>query len=286
MFDDEPLDVVRRLLTTPPAEFVAARNATAKQLRKDGRKDAAAIVAGVRRLSLPDWALNVVAGEHPGEVGEFVAASDGVRDAQAAAIEGREGADVRTVLHELRDCTARLVTLARGVVERAGQTSTTASTGELTARLAQIAGNATAAHHLRAGLLGAEDAGTVDVFAGLVPSDRPARRAPSRPASKPPAGGRDAAPARRPRIRALADAERRMAAAGKASSAADAAVKKAAGLVDRTRRRFEQAEAELAEAEEHLAQAEQDRTAAAGELAAVEAAVAEARRDLGDDSAD
>ena len=115
------IDLVRELLATPPAEFVAARNRAVKQLRADGRKDAAELVKSLRRLGLPDWAFNVVAGEHGDDVARFVAAADEVRRAQAAAIEGRDGPDVRTTLRELRERTTQLVARARDVVGRAGQ---------------------------------------------------------------------------------------------------------------------------------------------------------------------
>jgi hypothetical protein len=46
------------LLAVPPAEFVAARTARAKELRADGDKEAAAIVAKLRRPSVTTWAVN------------------------------------------------------------------------------------------------------------------------------------------------------------------------------------------------------------------------------------
>jgi hypothetical protein len=277
------VDLVRQLLATPPNEFVAARNRTVKELRKDGRKEAATAVAELRRLSLPDWALNVVASEEPDAVGRFVDAADDVRAAQAAAIEGREGADVRTVLHELRERTAQVVGLARAVLERAGLTSATASTGELTSRLAEIAGNPTAGGHLRAGLLGAEDAGAVDVFAGLVAlAPPPARRRPRRkPSAAPPADDREQAAARRALARAVAEAERRQATVSKALAAAEAAVDKAQAGVATTRRRLERAQAELVDAEGRLDDAERARDEAADAVTAAGAAV-DAARDAAD----
>ena len=48
--------LAHQLLATPPDEFVAARNALAKQLKADGRRDEAAEVGSIRRRS------NVVSG--------------------------------------------------------------------------------------------------------------------------------------------------------------------------------------------------------------------------------
>src|SRR4051794_33762768 len=57
MADDPEVD---SLLTVPPDEFVAARNALAKSLRAAGRKQEAAAVAALRRPTAVDWALNMV----------------------------------------------------------------------------------------------------------------------------------------------------------------------------------------------------------------------------------
>lgn len=284
--DTLDVDVVRGLLASPPPEFVAARNRVAKELRAGGQKEAAKVVAGMRRIGLPDWALNVVAGEDGAAVTQFADAADDVREAQAAAIEGRPGADVRAVLQELRERTANLVAKARAVLEREGQTSASASTGELTARLAEIAGNAKAAAQLRAGLLGAEDPGATDLFAGLVPTAKPSRRPAkeaaaerAKPAPRAARAGldRDAAAARRARVRELAEAERRQAAAAKALAAADTTVQKAGAAVEKARARFEHAEAELAAAQESRDQADGARQEAADELAAAEQALDEAQ---------
>lgn len=50
-------DIVE-LLAVAPAEFVAARNARAKELRVAGDKDRAAIIAKLRRPSATTWAVN------------------------------------------------------------------------------------------------------------------------------------------------------------------------------------------------------------------------------------
>src|SRR5262245_10062391 len=93
---------VRGLFSLPPEEFVSRRNATVKGLKASGEPAQAAIVAKLRRPSVVDWALNVTAIEQPDLAAAFLDAGARLRDAQAAAAEGRQGGDVRTALQELR----------------------------------------------------------------------------------------------------------------------------------------------------------------------------------------
>ena len=109
----DPLDdtLLRHLLLTLPSGFVAERNARVKVLRAEGRRDEAALVAIIRRPSWTDWALNRAADEHPESVAAFATAAEAMREAQAAAVEGRS-TDVGAALRALRDRTADLVKLA------------------------------------------------------------------------------------------------------------------------------------------------------------------------------
>ena len=117
---------LRGLYTTVPTEFVAARNALVKELRRAKERDEAAVVAALRRPDWTDWALNVVAAEHADAVEKFVTAAGDVRDAQAAAIEGRGGLDVRAALRTLRERTTDVSRKAAAVLERAGRAPGTA----------------------------------------------------------------------------------------------------------------------------------------------------------------
>src|SRR6266540_536074 len=115
-------EILQRLFQTPPAEFVAERNRTAKALRADGDKDLATAIAAVRRPGVSDWALNVAAVEHPDEVAELVEAANEVIDSQEAAMEGRDAGDLRIRLKLLRVCTATVAALASGIADRFGNT--------------------------------------------------------------------------------------------------------------------------------------------------------------------
>jgi hypothetical protein len=173
---------------------VAARNELAKQLRREKRRDEATAVAALRRPGWDDWALNATAVEQVAEVAAFADAATAVQEAQAAAIEGRDGPDVRTALHDLRGATTVLVRLATAVLKRVGRQ---AGGGELAGRLAEVAGTGAAVEQLRAGVLGAGGDAPAELFAGLQPVERDdGDETPVDRGAGPATGGRR--PARRP----------------------------------------------------------------------------------------
>lgn len=173
----EGLDVERLqpLFDVPPPSFVAARNVLVKQLKADKQRDAAALVAAVRRPSWVDWALNQVATTEPGLVADFGASAAALRDAQAASIEGRDGPDLRAAMAALRGAIAAVSRSGAAALRRLDRVPDAA---ELGARLGEIAALPAAGDQLRAGILGAADPGEDDLFAGLIPAERPRPRLP------------------------------------------------------------------------------------------------------------
>jgi hypothetical protein len=257
-----------------PTEFVAARNEVVKELRRAKERDEATLVAALRRPDWTDWALNVVAAERHEVVDGFASAAGEVRDAQTAAIEGRVGSDVRTVLRTLRDRTADLIREAAVVLDRAGRAPGSA---ELTARLSEIAGNAAATEQLRMGVLGSGDPDVSDPFAGLEPAARPRRRrdAPSkrtaatvsREEQPPITSERASNAAERQRIKRDRDrAEQARKTALRDLAGAEAELEKATAAV-------EVARDELADAERRHTEATRRRLAAAGRLTDSESAI-------------
>jgi hypothetical protein len=75
-----------------PTEFTAARNALAKRLKAEGRKEHAAAVAQLRRPTAAAWALDRVARDQPGLVAEALEAGARLREATDAAVAGDPGA--------------------------------------------------------------------------------------------------------------------------------------------------------------------------------------------------
>ena len=83
-----PPDVADPLYALPPSEFVAARGQLAKQLRADGDKAAAAVVAKLRRPTPVAGALNRLVREQPALVEAAVAAGTALQAATDAALGG------------------------------------------------------------------------------------------------------------------------------------------------------------------------------------------------------
>ena len=259
--------ILQRLFRVPPPEFVAERNKIAKALKADGETDLAAAVSAVRRPGVSDWALDVAASEHADDVAELVEAANEVLDAQEAAMDGRDGGDLRIRLKLLRVCAATVANQASGIATQAGQTGAGSSAMDITTRLTEIAANRNALSLLQRGLLGAEDPGVADPF-GI--ADAPASPA---AAAKPPAkskskaaepaapakpAGRSAAELKKLQA-AVADAKKALAAAQAASTAADKALAKQEATVAK-------AEAKVVEAEQ-LVEARRDEVREAkGEL--------------------
>lgn len=76
------------LYALAPEAFVAARDALAKRLRKEGRKNDASIVAALRRPSVGAWALNQVARTDPTLAAAAIEAGVRLRTASEGAGEG------------------------------------------------------------------------------------------------------------------------------------------------------------------------------------------------------
>jgi hypothetical protein len=160
------LQQLRTLYGGPPAGFVAARDALAKELRAAGDRDAAGAVKKLRKHSPAEWTLNRVAHLHPDVVAAFAEAADELRTSQAAAIEGRAGGDVR-------DATTQLRARSADVVAAAADVDRSVPAADITARLRELAADDTATRQLTEGILGSGDLCDSDPFAGLTPAERP-----------------------------------------------------------------------------------------------------------------
>jgi hypothetical protein len=234
-----------------PSAFTAARNALAKQLRADGRREDAAAVAGLRRPSLVAWALNQVARRRPDEVAAAVDSAATVATAQQELLAGGAASGLREAIAAHRRATAAVVGAA---AERAGEGHRDALTATLDAALADPG----LTERLRAGTL----AETLEAPAGFgfglgtePPTSVPRRSRRGGPAPARPAAG--------------ADAPDEDAAAADARARAE------------ERRRLERLEQEIVAAGQAVAGCERDLQAAEEEVAAAEAEVARARTRLG-----
>lgn len=253
---------IERLYGLPPEEFVAARDALARQLRKDGDAAAARRVAGLRRPTVVAWAVNQAARRRPELVTDLVEAGERLRQAQRRALSGLRGGALRTAGSERRRAVERLLAEAASVLEESGR-SPEAHRDAIAATLQSASVDEAAAAAVRAGTLDRELAapsgfGEVAGLQLLQPPPEP--EAPERPASPArrrvkldPARRRELDAARRQRDQRRREARTAASAAGKAREAADQAA---------------MAESEAAEAARRLA----------GESAQARRASEEARR--------
>jgi hypothetical protein len=261
-----PIDVstLRELYTTPPAQFVAERTRLVKESRAAKEREAATALGKLRKPALVDWALNVVATEHGDDVAAFLDAAGAVRDAQAAAIEGRKGPDVRGALRDLRDRSGRVLGLAQEVLSGAGRDAA-AETGSVAGRLTEISASSAASAQLAAGVLGSAVVVPADVFAGLeaaptTPDRRATRTVSPRTRSKADA---ETEKEERQRKRQVAEATKARDVAARAADRANAAVDKAAAALrnlerqlDEARETLDAAELERDDADRRLGEAE------------------------------
>ena len=110
-------DPLRDLFAVPPAEFTAARDALAKELRAKGRDAQAKEVASLRRPTAPVWAVNQLARRAPADVEELLDSSERVRHAQ---VRGAAGDELRAAMAAQRAALAKLEKGAEQVLRGAG----------------------------------------------------------------------------------------------------------------------------------------------------------------------
>lgn len=84
---DRELD---RLFQAPFAEFVGTRNGVAAMLKKEGRTDESARVRGLAKPSYTAWLVNQLYWNARDQLDAFLKASDRVRAAEHALLEGRK----------------------------------------------------------------------------------------------------------------------------------------------------------------------------------------------------
>ena len=100
-----------RLYGLPLDEFTAARDARARELRRDGEREKAAEVAGLRKPVVAAWVVNMLARDERADVRALVAAAEGIK-------AGKDGADAA-----FREVLERLTTAGRRLLEAGGRSA-------------------------------------------------------------------------------------------------------------------------------------------------------------------
>lgn len=271
----------------PLDEFVPARAALEKRLRKDGDRERAAAVKKLSKPSVAAWAVNQASRSQPKDRRELIAASAALRDAQEALLAGKASvADLEGATARQRRAIDALVDAASGLLTGDGKALGDATLARVRETLAAVAADAELAELVEAGTLDRErrSAGLGFGFTALGADDAPAREDAPDPKPKkakakaPSSKQREKEAKRREReVRAARErvkdaktdekgaARRRKAAERDALKAAET-LQRAEAAVEAAREGVEAAGAELEAAAEAEREAAAAREAAASEL--------------------
>ena len=136
--DEAELD---RLYALPLEDFTPARNELAKRLQKDGDREAADEVKGLRKPSLVAWAVNQLARTREIDVQRLIRAGARLEEAQTGAVRGADGGDFAEARRDERDALERLASAARDVLEQGGHSGSAATLDKIANTLRASAGS-------------------------------------------------------------------------------------------------------------------------------------------------
>lgn len=226
-----------KLLAVVPDRFVAERNALAKTLRDDGRKDDADAVAALKKPSAVVFAANRAARNRPKAARAAADAAVAVRKAQVSG-----AADAyRKALADLEDSLDMLAQVALAHLAKEGKTPTDAMRRRLRDLLRNAAADDEAREDLARGALPGElEVTGFSAYAGLAITPTAKGRASAAKG----AGRTEKVPARRrervKELRAeLADAERELREASSTARAAERNLKQAERAVASLRKKLD-----------------------------------------------
>jgi hypothetical protein len=112
----------------PLERFTPERNALAKQLRAEGRRDEAAQVAAMRKPSVGAWAVNQLVRTQRRAVKELFTTGDALRRAQSELLAGRgDAGELLEAAKRERAAVDWLVETARGLLSSGGRELTPAA---------------------------------------------------------------------------------------------------------------------------------------------------------------
>ncbi|HEV7847608.1 MAG TPA: hypothetical protein VGO83_15240, partial [Thermoleophilaceae bacterium] len=215
----------------PLGEFTRARDARAKELRKEGERDAADAVKALRKPTVAAWALNRLARGHGKDLERLLDAGAKLRAAQRELIGGGERSAFQRAATTERELVAKLAAEAMSAARDAGERPGPGLQEKLAETLHAAALDEETAEQLRAGRL-VREREAIGGFGTTVTADpataerKPAQAAAARPPrrAKPGPAGPAAKPARAARAKPgpagpAAKAARATGAAGAAAKA-------------------------------------------------------------------
>lgn len=285
MTADPLLGEADELFALTPAEFTAARDARAKELKSQDATLAGQVKA-LRKPSVAAWVVNLLVRREAEQVDQVLSVGAALRAAQASL----DGAELRELTRQRRQLTSAVTSRARTLAAEAGTRVTESVAEQVEATLTAAMLDEGAAAAVRSGLLVAALRATgvdaVDAAAALaVPSAAGFSATPRTAAPEAPRADLHVVPDPEPDVRAREEAQAALDAAVADVAAVDARVEEARATVselqakamqvqaeiDELRRRLADLEASAEDTDEALAEAED-------ELSAVESEAADAAR--------
>jgi hypothetical protein len=280
--------VAQELYGLPLGEFVATRNARAKQARADADRDLAAEIQGLAKPTTAAWLVNQLSREHGGDLEPLLELGRELRDASAKL----DGETLRSLGRERNQLVADLLGRVHDVAAADGLRVSDEVAEEVRQTLESSVSDSTIADEVAAGRLtrAVEYAGFGEVVGlggptGLVgrpPRDKAAQRTAKKPDSKPTKAtkkrpAKEAGPpadlnARR-RRRAeteVAEAAQRLEAARSGRDEATEEYERTTAEVDRTEAEVDRLRGELAAAEREAKSARQANRSARQRLTGAE----------------
>jgi hypothetical protein len=170
------------LFGVPLDDFTARRNELAARLKSAGQPEAAEQVRGLRKPSVPVWAVNQVARRDPGAMTRVVEAGRQLRQAQEAAFGGGGADAVRRATADERGAGRELTRAAERLLEEEGRKPTRSVVDRIGATLRAAAVDPEAAELLARGRLTGElESPGFTAVASLAPPPSKRRRAATAP---------------------------------------------------------------------------------------------------------
>jgi hypothetical protein len=164
---DDDLDA---LFTLPLAEFTAARNALASQLKRGGRSNEADFVKTLAKPSTSAWAVNQLYWRHRDAFDRLIDSGEQFRQAQSSS-GARKVADMRAALDARRESLSELSELASDLLREAGHNPTQEFTRRIATTLEAMSAYASQADGPRPGRLTQDvDPPGFESLASFVPS--------------------------------------------------------------------------------------------------------------------
>ena len=268
-----PDDAVDELYGVPLDEFTPRRDALARDLRRNGERDAAAWVKALRKPTAAAWIVNQLARSRKRQAKELLRAADGLRAAHQRLMEGRADADALRSAAEAEQAAARaLLRDADGFLDRDGHAPSDATLEKVAETIRAVALDDEARAGFALGRLTRERqaSGFGPLGAAAKPAQRKARGRASRQKTASRSATRDrkgaargetaagkealqkARAAQRERAQELRTAERELASAEREAERAVRRLERARADADRSRSRLAEAESLVAETESEV----------------------------------